>query len=152
MKAAIKMASNREIIMKKFAVVLCVAALAGCATSPIPTSEAIPVPESRIHNRVYMDKKPDTGKIIVKRDISGFFGSGCNHKIFVDGSLIAELDKGEKITLNVPIGKHIVSATPNNPCGGGMAEVEATVSESEIQSFRTGTGGNGDFGIYPTAF
>lgn len=134
-----------------FLVPLVISVLAGCATDPVPTSLARPAPESRIHDKSAAIPRPDYGQVTVKRD-SGITGSGCNIQVFLNGNLSAELAPSEKVNFYLPEGTHIVSAWPNNPCGGGMTEVEAKATASKPITFRIGYGGPGDFGIYPTAF
>lgn len=124
---------------------------AGCATQPIPTSEARFVPQERILDKTFLKPTADSGEVIIKRD-SGFGGSACNTRVFANGKATAELATGEKIALFLPIGDHIISAWPNNPCGGGMVETRATVQRNKSVAFRIGYGSNGDFGLYPTAF
>lgn len=125
--------------------------VAGCATQPIPTSQAIPVSASKVHDTTYTKPVPGYGVVIVKRD-SGFGGSACSTKLFANGKLTAELSTSEKINLYFPEGMHVISAWPNNPCGGGMVEVEAQVKVDKVLTYRIGYGSNGDFGLYPTAF
>lgn len=132
------------------AVVICFG-LAGCATTPIPTDQALEAPDKRIHNKQVVTPKAGAGVVIVKRD-SGVLGSPCYTKIFVNGNLAAELSTSEKVTFYLPEGKHIVSAWPNDPCAGSMAEIEANVTKSRPLLFRVGYGTNGDFFIAPTAF
>lgn len=125
--------------------------LVGCATQPIPTAEAKFVPDIRINDRTYFQPSPGTGIVTVKRD-SGFGGSACNTSVYTDGNLAAQLAPSEKIVFHMPEGTHIISAWPNNPCGGGMVEVDASVKANKPLTFRIGYGSNGDFGLYPTAF
>lgn len=128
------------------------AVLSGCATQPIPTSEAALVPDSRIHDRALLQPLPGTGSITVKRD-SGFLGSGCNTSVYANGALIAQLAPSEKITFHMPEGKHVLSAWPNNPCGGGLTEVEASVNANKPLTYRIGSANNGGGAtLYPTAF
>jgi len=125
--------------------------LSGCATQPIPTSQASFVPDLRILDKSIVTPKDGAGQVIVKRD-GGIGGSACNTRVFANGRLSAELAPSEKVILYLPEGAHIISAWPNNPCGGGMVEAEARVSVTRPITFRIGYGSNGDFGLYPTAF
>lgn len=127
------------------------AALTGCATQPIPTSQAKYVPDERIHDRTYLQPVAGSGLVTIKRD-AGFGGSACNTSVYANGTLTAQLAPSEKIALHLPEGSHLISAWPNNPCGGGMVEAEARVMMNKPLTFRIGYGSNGDFGLYPTAF
>lgn len=127
------------------------AALTGCATQPVPTSQATDVPNERIQDRRYLQPAAGSGLVTIKRD-TGFGGSACNTSVYANGTLTALLAPSEKISLHLPEGSHVISAWPNNPCGGGMVEVEALVRVNKPLTFRIGYGSNGDFGLYPTAF
>jgi hypothetical protein len=109
------------------------------------------VPAARVFAPGLLLQREGAGVVIVKRD-SGFLGSGCADKIFADASPVADLDPGEKVTFYLPVGDHIVSALPNDPCGGGMVEIGINVSVEKSVTLRIGSGTNGDFGIYLTAF
>jgi hypothetical protein len=125
--------------------------VAGCATSPVSTNEAAPVPPERIISDVFLATKPNTGEVIIKRD-TGFGGSACSSRVFVDGSPVADLRTGEKVTLYLPLGDHIIGAEPNGICGGGLSEVSVTVKKESASVFRIRYGSNGDYDIQPTAF
>lgn len=125
--------------------------LAACATHPISDTEATPVPSDRVLDYTYLTPKPDTGQILVKRD-SGVGGSACSSRIFLNAKPVADLFSSEKVSMYLPAGRYILSAWPNNICGGGMSEVQADVIAGQTIRFRVGYGSNGDFSIYPTAF
>lgn len=140
--------------MNKYLLSGCVSLLAiGCASTPTPTESASPVPSERVSDvgKRYLNSAPQTGKVIVKRD-SGIVGAACNTQIYVDGQAVAEIDVAEKVTLFLPVGDHILSAQPNNPCSGGMTELAAKVRPNETLVFRFGTSGQGSPSLYPTAF
>jgi hypothetical protein len=105
----------------------------------------------RILNRHFLQPAQGTGEVTIKRD-SGFSGSACSSRIFVDGRPIADIRGSEKVVLYLPEGEHILSAWPNGICGGGMTEVKAVIKAGTQSSFRIGYGSNGDFSINPTAF
>jgi len=56
----------------------------GCATQPISNAAAIHAPMERILNRHFLQPAQGTGEVTIKRD-SGFGGSACSSRIFVDG-------------------------------------------------------------------
>ncbi|KAF3981999.1 MAG: hypothetical protein HFP78_03830 [Methylococcales symbiont of Hymedesmia sp. n. MRB-2018] len=126
-------------------------ALSGCATRPISNTIAIPAPMERILDTHYLKPGPGTGEVTVKRD-SGFGGSACSSRIFVDGHPVADIRVSEKVVLYLPEGEHILSAWPNGICGGGMTEIKAVIKAGTPSSYRVGYGSNGDFAINPTAF
>ena len=85
--------------MKLFVGALAVALLAGCATSPVPSDKADPVPNSRL----FSNQKPGSGDaiLIVTRD-SGFVGRGCNTTVSIDGRKSAEIAAGETAKFFIP--------------------------------------------------
>ena len=125
--------------------------VAGCATRPVSNSEASQVPSSRIIDSKFLTPTPDSGVVTVKRD-SGFGGSACSSRVFVNAKPIADLQTSEKVVVYLPAGEYVFSAWPNGICGGGMSEVRATVKSGAELSFRIGYGSNGDFTINATAF
>ena len=91
------------------------------------------------------------GAVVVKRD-SGFGGSACSARLFVDAKPAADLRASERVVLHLSAGDHILSAQPNGMCGGGMVETRVRVSPHETATFRMGYGTAGDFTLTPTAF
>lgn len=130
---------------------LIVVVFSGCATQPISNTLAAPAPMERIIDKRYLQPGPRTGEVTVKRD-SGFCGSACSSRIFVDGHPVADIRVSEKVVLYLPEGDHILSAWPNGICGGGMTELRAIVKAGTQSNYRVGYGSNGDFTINPTAF
>ena len=101
----------------KIIVITILVMMMGCATSPIPTKDALLISGDQLLSNKYSEKFENSGEVIVKRD-SGVMGSACAIKIFVDGEIIAELDTEEKVVLHLSPGEHILSAISNDPCGG----------------------------------
>ncbi|MDE9553481.1 hypothetical protein [Xenorhabdus bovienii] len=139
--------------MKKIALVAAAFFIVGCATTPISNEAAKSVPKKQIIQHDLLVKKEGTGKVIIKRD-SGFVGSICLSRIYVDGKEIAHLDPAQKIEIYPKIGRHIFSTQPKGICSGagGMKELDGQVTEDNVLIYRIGYGANGDYGIYPTAF
>ncbi|HCM9594688.1 TPA: hypothetical protein N5O41_000927 [Enterobacter bugandensis] len=137
--------------MKRIFILASIFIIAGCATKPVTNEQAKDVPAKQIINNTLLVKKEGAGKVIIKRD-SGFMGSACMTRVYVDGKEVADLDTAQKVTVYPTIGEHIFSAWPKGMCGGGMSEQSGKVTEGDVLMFRVGYGTNGDFGIYPTAF
>ncbi len=78
-------------------------ALGGCATSPIPVSEAKPVPADEVYAFKDTGAK-DSGRLTVFRD-EGFVGSGCDIMFYIDGQRAAKIGPGQKATFNLPAGE-----------------------------------------------
>lgn len=125
--------------------------LGGCATKPIATSDASPVPKERIIDAAFLQNSPSSGEVIIKRD-TGLKGSGCATRVFVNSKPVADIRPGEKIGIYLPEGEHILSVYPNDPCGGGLVETKATVKLGGSYIYRIGSMSNAGIGIYPTAF
>lgn len=116
--------------MRFFVGAVAVALLAGCATSPVPSSEADPVPSSRLF--AYQGQASGDSTLIVTRD-SGFTGSGCNTTVSIDGRRAAEIGSGETAKFRLPAGDHIVSASS---CGSGLKERETSLKAGATKKFR----------------
>lgn len=109
---------------------LAIALLAGCATSPVPSSEAEPVPLSRLF--AYQAPTQGDSTLIVTRD-KGFVGGGCNTAVSIDGRRAAEIGTGESAKFRVTPGEHIVSASS---CGSGLKERETSIKAGSTKKFR----------------
>lgn len=131
--------------------VLAAILLNGCATRPVTTAEAVPVPRERIFSTNLLEPFEGSGTVIIKRD-SGLGGSACSARLFVDAKPTADLRTAERVDLHLPVGDHILSAQPNGLCGGGMVEVPVRVVARQAATFSMGYGTAGDFTFTPTAF
>lgn len=116
--------------MRLFVGAVVIALLAGCATSPVPSGEADPVPSSRL----FAFQSPAQGEstLIVTRD-KGFVGGGCNTTLSIDGRRAAEIGSGETAKFRVAPGEHIVSASS---CGSGLKERETSIKAGSTKKFR----------------
>ncbi|ELC7324200.1 hypothetical protein D7T48_21010 [Stenotrophomonas maltophilia] len=96
--------------MKKIVVSLiaCVV-FAGCATRQISSEQAQPVPAERVFAFNGIGDSA-SGQVIVTRDI-GAVGGACPLALYIDGTLAAHLQRGESVSLSVPPGNRIVSAS-----------------------------------------
>jgi len=115
--------------MKRTLLTLSFCFLAGCATKPVTNEQAKDVPAKQIIDSTLLVKNADSGKVIIKRD-SGFMGSACLTRVYVDGKDVADLDTAEKVTVYPKSGDHIFSAWPKGICGGGMSEQSGKVTEN----------------------
>lgn len=127
------------------------ALVAGCATSPVPMTNAVAVPPERV--LAYQKDTPGTGTLSVTRD-SGHTGSLCSVGLFVDGKVAALLKPGERVALHVPAGSVVVGAAYQGSgiCGMGAdrQEREAIVSSGKVKNYRISTSGDGVLDILPT--
>ena len=127
-------------------IVICLLALAGCATSP--PSDPVAVPGAR----QYAVPPSGPALLTVTRD-AGMFGALCGVQLYFDGQHVAKLAPSEQISYRVPAGDHIVSADMSaGACNAGMRETQIEASADRATRLRISTGGNGDLSIAPTAF
>jgi hypothetical protein len=137
--------------MRFFAVFLALS-LTACATQPVSIYQASAVPSSRILAPQWLSEAQYTGSLIIKRD-TGFMGSACTIRVFVDAVPVADLAPSEKVDLFVPLGEHVVGATPTGfLCGGGTSEVAVIIRPESQKILRIAGGQSGDIHLQPSAF
>jgi hypothetical protein len=135
----------------RFFALLVILWLSACATTPITIQQASDVPSSRILAAQWLAQGPYTGSLIVKRD-SGFMGSACTIRVFIDAVPVADLAIAEKVEIFVPLGEHIVGVTANGICGGGAAEASVVIAPERQRILRIASGQSGDIYLQPSAF
>ena len=128
-----------------------VLSLTGCATTPLTVSQASAVPASRILAPQLIAQRSNTGSLVVKRD-SGFMGSACTIRVFVDALPVADLAPSEKIELYVDLGEHSVVVSSNGICGGGTSEAAVVIMPERQRILRIASGQSGDIYLQPSAF
>lgn len=122
--------------------------LAGCGTSPISADSATPVPAKRL----FAFSEKGESQLVVTRD-SGLYGSGCNYRFYIDGTLAAEFAQGEMARFGLKPGRHILGSTYSSACGGGsVVEREVELKEGEVVRRRISVLMGGVQDISPTAF
>ena len=137
--------------MRFFAVFLTLS-LTACATRPITIHQASAVPSSRILAPQWLSQAQYTGSLIIKRD-TGFMGSACTIRVFVDAVPIADLAPSEKVEVFVALGEHFVDATPNGIfCGGDASEAAVVIRPESQKILRIASGQSGDIYLQPSAF
>lgn len=126
--------------------------LTGCATQPVTIDKSLAVPVSRLLAPQWTAQAPYTGSLIIKRD-SGFMGSACNVRVFIDAVPVADLAPSEKVELFVPLGEHIVGAASTGMfCGGGASEAAVIITPERQRILRIAAGQSGDLHLQPSAF
>lgn len=123
--------------------------LAGCASTPVSNRDA--KPSSKILSDAFSQKQVGHASLIVKRD-TGFGGSACSSRVYLNGVAVVDLDTGEYYKAYIQPGDYIISAQPNGVCGGGLHETTIRATENQNLTYRIGYGSNGDYFIVPTAF
>lgn len=138
--------------MRGLTLAVIAAALAGCATEPIPDSETSLIPRDRVLIPAYLDAASNTGVVTVKRD-AGFLASGCKLEILVDAQAAVQLKRAELVVLHLPIGDHNLGVRPVCPLpGGGLSETQAHVTAATPLRYRVGVPAGGGVLINPTSF
>jgi hypothetical protein len=126
--------------------------LLGCATQPLAVDNSLAVPSSRILAAHWLAPSAYTGSLIVKRD-SGFMGSACNVRVYIDAVPVADLAPSEKVELFVALGEHIVGvASTGVLCGGGASEAAVVIIPERQRILRIAAGQSGDLHLQPSAF
>jgi len=137
--------------MRIFAAILALS-LVACATQPVSIHQASAVPPARILAPQWLSQAQYTGSLIIKRD-TGFMGSACTIRVFIDAVPVADLAPSEKVELFVPFGEHVVGATSNGVlCGGGTSEAAVVVRPENQKILRIASGQSGDIHLQPSAF
>jgi hypothetical protein len=137
--------------MRFFAVILTLS-LTACATHPVSIQQASAVPSSRILAPQLLSQAQYTGSLIIKRD-TGFMGSACTIRVFVNTVPVADLAPAEKVELFVPFGEYVVGATPTGAlCGGGTSEAAVVIRPEHQKILRIASGQSGDIHLQPSGF
>jgi hypothetical protein len=122
-----------------------------CATTPITINQAAAVPTSRILAPQLLAQASNTGSLVIKRD-SGFMGSACTIRVFVDAVPVADLAPSEKVEVFVGFGEHSVVVTSNGICGGGTSETAVVIMPERQRILRVASGQSGDILLQPSMF
>ncbi|MBK3468380.1 hypothetical protein [Pseudomonas sp. MF6776] len=130
--------------MKFISTVIALLLLTACATTPVPSGKADPVPSSRL----FAFQKPASSDavLVVTRD-SGFVGGGCNTSVSIDGRKAAEIGAGETAKFYVAAGEHIVGASS---CGSGLKERETSIKAGSTKKFRISIDSSMSMDLSPT--
>lgn len=118
--------------------------LIGCATTPIPPSQAKSV--INILDNAYTPN--GNNEITIIRE-SGFFGAGCSIEIIVNNSKVSYLNSSEKITLSLKNGNNLIAAKKSSLCGGDYRSISINTNNGYAKIYELGFGTNGDFYFQP---
>ncbi|WP_449440953.1 hypothetical protein [Pseudomonas migulae] len=127
--------------------------LAGCATSPVPSSQAVKAPPDRL--LAHQSELPGAGRITVIRD-SGMLGSGCYATVFINGERAAKLDPKEKATFILPPGEWVVGAALEGaglcgPLNEKRTETETLLKQGQEKFFRVFSAPDAGLDVRPTS-
>jgi len=135
----------------RYLTILLLFSFTACATTPVTLNQAAAVPASRILAPQLLAQASNTGSLVVKRD-SGFMGSACTVRVFVDAVPVADLAPSEKVELFVALGEHSVVVTSNGICGGGTSETAVIIMPERQRILRVASGQSGDILLQPSMF
>lgn len=122
--------------------------LSACATAPVATNQATPVPAARIHTHEWLKPTEGCATLIVKRD-TGFNAGGIAATLLLDGQPVADFWTGELLKLYPPPGEHILSV---KVWSGATAETTANLTTVAPKVYRISFQSEGELQIQPTAF
>jgi len=139
--------------MRRIACIAAAATLAAaCATQPVPSSKATPVPASRVLAPDFLQPHDGRALLVVTRD-KGLRASVCTVGIHVDGTLVADLRPSEQVRLFVDEGEHLVGASSRtNTCFAGADQEAVSVTRAKPVLLRVSAGGGQGLIIEPSAF
>ena len=102
--------------------------VAGCISSPVPSSYAKPIPAARIRAPEFTQPQEGFALVVVTRDKS-LTALACTAHLHVDGTLVADLRPSEQIRLFLEEGQHLVGVSAAG-CIGGADQVSIDVSRA----------------------
>lgn len=137
----------------RYAGIAALATLAmGCATQPVPSSEAKPVPKDRVHAPDFLQAGPGRAFLVVTRD-KGLKASLCGMGVYIDGTLVATLRPSEQIRLFVNEGEHLVGVdSKTTACFTGPHQLTVNVTQTQPLLLRISAGGKDGTVIEQSAF
>ena len=83
--------------------------LGGCATSVTPVEKAVEAPAISYRMQPKPDS-PELAKVVFVRD-TGIWGSGLDHRVFINGEKAVVLATGEKATFNLLPDEYVFGVT-----------------------------------------
>lgn len=125
--------------------------LSSCSSVPMSTDATPPIASAQVMAPELLTPSPDAFNLIVKRD-AGVVGSPCAAHLFLDGRKVADLGSGEKVSLYLRPGVHIVGTQLGGLCPGGSPEAEVVGAAGETRVYRIQVDVNAAIRIGPTAF
>lgn len=115
--------------------------IAGCATSPIPTEDAQPVPSERVFRNNQLPSEGAAWTVFV-RDV-GLNQAGAYLHLFINGKKAASLNPGEKVEFVLPPGEYIFGVKPTDPFGGyTLNTIDQELKPGKRYFYRIATDGN----------
>ena len=136
--------------MRAFWLAVVATLAAGCASTPVPSSNALPVPEHRIFASEYTKAQHGYALLVVTRD-QGLIAGACAAHLYVDGTHVADLHNREQVRLFVKTGEHIVGVSAKG-CFGGSDQTSVDVTQDKLTLLRIEAELTEGLTIKPSAF
>ncbi len=122
--------------------------MTACHTTPISLEKAAPTPSNR--RLAFQDvDHPENSRVTVMRDL-GVRKSGCFVEIYVNETVAARIDEGEKVTFYLSPGPLVLGVGPdfNGPilCGydpTNSTQIKTTLKPNEEKVYRISFSGGG---------
>src|ERR1051325_11809887 len=135
--------------MRRLPPIILLLSLSACATTPLTVNQTVAVPKSRVVAPEFLSQTSNSGSLVVKRD-SGFMGSACTIRVFVDAIPVADLKPAERVEVFVGFGEHSVVVTSTSVlCGGGTSETAVVIMPERQRILRIASGQSGDIFLQP---
>ena len=121
-----------------------------CASTPVPSSDAIPVPDHRIFAKELTKAQEGYAYLVVTRD-QGLIAEECAARLFVDGTHVADLRNREQVRLFVKTGEHLVGASFEG-CFRGSDQLSIDATQEKLTLLRIEVRLDDGLRIKPSAF
>lgn len=126
--------------------------LFGCASSPVPLSDAKPAPADRVF--LFQSPAINSAEITIVRD-GGVVGSACLITAYINGQRVANLESKEKAVFYVHPGELMLGAAFEGAglCNSGKLrqEREVVIKKMQKKVFRIYTGADAELDIKPSS-
>jgi hypothetical protein len=138
--------------MRLFLVAAAVILGVGCATTPVPSSDATPVPPERIRAPEFARSEAGRALLVVTRD-KGLRASACTIGVHIDGTLVVDLRPSEQARLFVDEGTHLVGAkSTTSACVTEADQIQVEVTRAKPVLLRISAGSGEGLVIEHSAF
>ena len=121
-----------------------------CGTTPVASSDAIPVPADRIYATDFTKAQPGNALLVVTRD-KGLKAKACTVRLHIDGIHVADLRAREQARLFVEKGEHVVGVSAKG-CFAGSDQASIIVTQDKPSLLRISAGHGEGLKIEPSAF
>jgi hypothetical protein len=136
--------SKLMMILKNIAIAMLLSlTVVGCATSPVPPSEANVVPSGRVFSQKYATLTSNKQSTLTFIRDSGLYGAGENIHLYINGEDMASFRPSEKLQVFLNPGEYLIGVHSVPSFGvEQFVETPYVLSESQSYSFRIGIDSN----------